>query len=144
MHDDPDPKKEIVSSKMFGRRVYLLEELRQAVAAYTTRAAEKLREQDSVCSELVVSVQTSQFADPADRYWNGARMILPTPTADTRDLIQAANQGLHGIYRAGIRIFEMHHTAVQAQPAGGPYSRYVRPPTAAKRRPPHGNHGLGE
>ncbi|MCK0981085.1 translesion error-prone DNA polymerase V subunit UmuC (plasmid) [Pseudomonas aeruginosa] len=101
MHDDPDPKKEIVSSKMFGRRVYLLEELRQAAAAYTTRAAEKLREQGSVCSELVVSVQTSQFADPADRYWNGARMLLPTPTADTRDLIQAANQGLHGIYRAG-------------------------------------------
>ncbi|MBN0037801.1 Y-family DNA polymerase [Pseudomonas aeruginosa] len=101
MHDDPDPKKEIVSSKMFGRRVYLLEELRQAVAAYTTRAAEKLREQDSVCSELVVSVQTSPFADPAERYWNGARMLLPTPTADTRDLIQAANQGLHGIYRDG-------------------------------------------
>ncbi len=101
MHDDPDPKKEIVSSKMFGRRVYRLEDLRQAAAAYTSRAAEKLREQGSVCSELLVSVQTGQFADPADRYWNGARMLLPTPTADTRELIIAANQGLLEIYRPG-------------------------------------------
>ncbi|HCF1756626.1 TPA: DUF4113 domain-containing protein [Pseudomonas aeruginosa] len=101
IHDDPDPKKEIVSSKMFGRRVYRLEELRQAAAAYTTRAAEKLRGQGSVCSELLVSVQTGQFADPADRYWNGARMPLPTPTADTRELIMAASQGLLEIYRPG-------------------------------------------
>ncbi|HHH9441352.1 TPA: translesion error-prone DNA polymerase V subunit UmuC [Pseudomonas aeruginosa] len=97
----PTQKQEIVTSKMFGRRVYELDELRQATAAYATRAAEKLRDQGSVCSELFVSIQTSQFEDPAQRYWNGARVVLPTPTADTRDLIQAANQGLREIFRPG-------------------------------------------
>jgi DNA polymerase V len=97
----PAQKKEIVSSKMFGQRISDLNELRQSVAAYATRAAEKLREQGSVCSELFVSIQTSQFDDPGNRYWNGVRIALPTPTADTRELVLAANQGLQEIFRPG-------------------------------------------
>lgn len=102
LHEAPEPKKEIICSKMFGRRVFDIEELHQSVAAYTTRAAEKLREQGSVCSELLVSIQTSQFDDPSSRYWNGVRIPLLTPTADTRDLILAAGQGLQEIYRPGV------------------------------------------
>lgn len=101
MHAEPDPKKEIVSSKMFGQRVYTLSELRQALATYTTRAAEKLREQGSVCSEMAVSIQTSQFDDPSDRYWNGARIVLPAPTADVREMIQAGSEAIGRIFRPG-------------------------------------------
>ena len=44
----PAPKKGIVSSRSFGRPVERLDELREAVAAYAGRAAEKLRAQGSV------------------------------------------------------------------------------------------------
>ncbi|HDZ54859.1 MAG TPA: hypothetical protein ENI17_15175 [Pseudomonas xinjiangensis] len=45
MEPESPAKKEICSSRAFGQRVYDLNGLKQAVASYTTRAAEKLRSQ---------------------------------------------------------------------------------------------------
>ena len=49
----PD-KKAIMSSRSFGRPVVALEELEEAIASYTSRAAEKMRRQDSVATFLTV------------------------------------------------------------------------------------------
>ena len=56
------PKKEIISSRSFGQLVTDLGELRQAVASYAARAAEKLRRQHSVASALQVFLQTNPRA----------------------------------------------------------------------------------
>ncbi|RZI54261.1 MAG: Y-family DNA polymerase, partial [Pseudomonas sp.] len=45
---DP-PKQEICCSRMFGSRLTTIEPIREAVATYTQRAAEKLRAQNSLC-----------------------------------------------------------------------------------------------
>ena len=52
-------KKEIVSSRSFGKLVVKLDDLQQAVASYTSRAAEKLRRQHSVAGALQVVLQTN-------------------------------------------------------------------------------------
>lgn len=52
------PKQEICCSRMFGKRLTELVPIKQAVASYAGRAAEKLRAQGSVCKRMRVSIRT--------------------------------------------------------------------------------------
>ena len=66
-----------------------------------TRAAEKLRRQNSVCAAIHVAVRTNPFRSQDKQYNNGIVIPLPEPTDDTRTLISAALFGLEKIYRPG-------------------------------------------
>ena len=101
MEAEAPPKQEICSSRAFGQRVYDLAELQQAVASYTTRAAEKLRGQQSLCKVIQVGIRTGLFNPNEERFSRHMQVHLPYPTDDTRLLIQAAMQGLEHIYREG-------------------------------------------
>jgi len=94
LHEAPPLKKEIISSRIFGHRVYRLEALREAMVTYATRAAEKLREQGSLCSTLLVSVQAGQHEPEERHYYRSLGIQLAHPTDDTRILLQAALAGL--------------------------------------------------
>jgi DNA polymerase V len=59
------PKKGIMTAKSFGRSVERLEELEEAVATYTARAAEKLRKQESATSCISVFLHTNAFTHVA-------------------------------------------------------------------------------
>lgn len=101
LHQGPPPKEAICSSKMFGKRQKKLPPIREALAAYVARAAEKLRAQRSLCSTIQVGLQT-QLADPkGPRYANVISLALPAPTDDTRDILALAQRGLSQIYRPG-------------------------------------------
>ncbi len=94
----PSSKKTICSSRSFGRPVIGVDELREALVTYTSRAAQKLREEGSCAQGLAVFVATSAFT-PAPYYSNSAGMKLPTPTDDTAELIHYALLGLESVYR---------------------------------------------
>lgn len=94
-------KQEICCSRMFGHRVTELPPLREAVAAYCTRAAEKLRAQQSVCRQIRVSIRTGMFNPEEAKYANGIVLQLPAPTDDTRLLIHFALKGLEKLFRPG-------------------------------------------
>lgn len=98
---DPEPSKMIGSSKMFGIRVRDLHLLKQALATYTTRCAEKLRAQGSVCSSLGVSLSTSPH-DEGPQHHGSISVRLSTGTSDTRLLVEAACRGLDEIFQAGL------------------------------------------
>jgi DNA polymerase V len=97
----PASKKQIVSSKSFGQLVLTIDELNQAAATYMTRAAEKLRHQQSVAGAIQVHVRTNPFRTQDKQYSNGMVIPLPEPTNDTRILIEAVLFGLKHIYRPG-------------------------------------------
>ncbi|UAW98027.1 translesion error-prone DNA polymerase V subunit UmuC [Halopseudomonas nanhaiensis] len=101
MEAEAPPKQEICSSRAFGQRVYDLAELQQAVASYTTRAAEKLRGQQSLCKVIQVGIRTGLFNPSEEHFSRHMQVHLPYPTDDTRILIQTAVQGLERIYRVG-------------------------------------------
>lgn len=101
MHQAPDLKKEICSSKMFGQKLRTIEPIREALASYVARAAEKLREEGSLVEHMIISLQTSGFVEDRERYFNSARCILPHPTNDTMLMTQAANQALSRVFRNG-------------------------------------------
>jgi DNA polymerase V len=102
LKEAPPPKKGIGSSRSFGRPVETLYELGEAISAYVSRAAEKLRGQKSVVSILYIYLTTSRFKDEPP-YSNGITLKLPIPTAYTPHLINYAKQGLSKIYRSGYR-----------------------------------------
>jgi len=52
MEDAPPPKQNILNSRSFGERITELVNMKQAVVLYATRAAEKLREQNTRCRHI--------------------------------------------------------------------------------------------
>jgi DNA polymerase V len=102
--DEADPpKQEICCSRMFGKRLTELAPIKQAVATYTARAAEKLRVQGSVCKRMRVSIRTGMFNPNELHLAKGALVDLPYPTNDTLLLTRAATEAVERIYQAGYR-----------------------------------------
>jgi DNA polymerase V len=118
LEDIAPPKKQIVSSKSFGEMVASLAELSEALSSYVTRAAEKLREQGSVCGALQVFVMTNQFRTDDAQYSNGIVIPLPNPSNNTLDLVQAALFGLRAIYRRGYLYKKTGVMLLDLAPAG--------------------------
>lgn len=95
------PRQQIICSRSFGMPVCALADLEQAVIAYTTRAAEKLRRQHSLAGGIQVYLRTNPHKDKEPQYQQGFTVPLPDPTDDTRLLCRAALNGLRQIYRSG-------------------------------------------
>jgi len=115
----PAPKQTIACTRSFGRPVTELQPLLEAVSEYATRAAEKLRMQDGLASQLQVFAHTSPHR-PGPRF-NRSTVILLRPTADTRHIVSAAISGARAIFeprfdliKAGVILLDITGTdAVQ-------------------------------
>ena len=100
LKDIEEPNKEIIVSRSFGRRVRDKQELIEAVTSYTSRAAERMRKQNSVATSLYIYIRTSPHNDKK-QYANGVNIPLFQPSDDTIVLTNAALLGLDYIYRDG-------------------------------------------
>ncbi|MFZ2587189.1 MAG: Y-family DNA polymerase [Alphaproteobacteria bacterium] len=94
-------RKSIQSTRSFGREVTTLAELEEAVAAYVTRAAGKLRGDNLLAQGLLVFAHTNRFKPKASQYSASQAMGLPYATADTAELVRHAHRLLHTLYRKG-------------------------------------------
>ena len=92
------PRQSIICSKSFGKEITSRSAMEEAVCTYTARAAEKLREQDSVTARLTVFLRTNAFHEDAPQYSNSFTLDLPYPTAFTPELFKYALKGLDAIY----------------------------------------------
>ena len=95
------PKQQIMTSRSFGLPVTELADLREAMTAYTTRAAEKLRAEGQLAGEIQVFIRTSPFKPDAPQYSGALRLRLPEATDDTLRLVKAASFLLRRLYRPG-------------------------------------------
>ena len=95
------PRQQIICSRSFGVSVVALEDLEQAVIAYTSRAAEKLRDQQSLAGGIQVYIRTSPHRKEDQLYQQAMLLPLFEPTDDTRLLCHAALSALRQIYRSG-------------------------------------------
>lgn len=94
-------KQQIMSSRSFGMLVYGLADLEEAVASYISRAAEKLRGQNSLAGAVQVYLRTNIFKPEAPQYQRAVTVPLPEASSDTRVLTQWALRVLRRIYRPG-------------------------------------------
>lgn len=100
INEETPKKKEILSSRTFGVPVFDKRTMQESIACYTSLAAEKLRKQKSVCTEIEIYIRTNPFKD-VPQYMRAASMTLTAPTCDTRKLIKAAFDLLETIFRDG-------------------------------------------
>ena len=97
------PRKSAMASRSFGRPVTTLTEMREAVAAYTSRAAEKLRRQGLAAGALTVFVMTNPFNADEPQYANDIIITLPVASNDTAELIAYALAGVEHVFQTGYR-----------------------------------------
>lgn len=95
------PKQNIICSKSFGKEITNREEMEEAVSTYMARAAEKLREQDSLAARITVFLGTDAFHEDVPQYSNSFTIDLPYPTNFTPELLKYALKALQAIYLAG-------------------------------------------
>lgn len=96
-------KKSIISSKSFGHPVNSRQQMNEAVANFTTRAAEKLREEHEVTTHIGVAITTNYHNTHDKQYYESCSVRLLQPTSHTPDLIAAAVSILDKIYKNGYR-----------------------------------------
>jgi DNA polymerase V len=101
--DMPAPKKQIACARSFGQPVTGLNELREAISEFTSRAAEKLRKQRHLAGQVLVFARTSPFRD-GPRFSKSVVVPLVRPSADTSELANAAVKGLRSIYEPGFQL----------------------------------------
>ena len=101
MEDERTQKKMIATTRMFGRKVYDLQEIREAIATYTARAAEKLRRQFSAAGYLSVFIISHA---PGQRHGMAYdnHCTLDKPSADSSVLIHKALELVNAIFKPGL------------------------------------------
>ena len=111
------PRKQIIASRSFGRKLSGLDELRAALAAHVSRAAQRLRRQASVSRGLQVFLHTNPFSGEP-QYRNACTIPLPLATNDTRILLRYAVAGLDRLYRPSYRYQKVGVMLLDLLPAG--------------------------
>lgn len=119
LEDVAPDKKEIASTRSFGRVVTDKAQLVEAVSSFCTRAAEKLRSQQSLAGQVHVFIRTSPFRRTDPQYSRSITVPLRRPTCDTVRIVNAALSGLDAIYRpdyhyakAGVMLLDLQPDAI--------------------------------
>ena len=94
-------KKMIATTRMFGRKVYALEEIKEAIATYTARAAEKLRRQYSAAGHISVFIIEHREGERHGMAYDNRRQ-LDKPSSDSSVLIRIALELVTAIYKSGV------------------------------------------
>jgi DNA polymerase V len=113
-------KQQIVCSRSFSRRLTQYSELSAALAEFCSRAAGKLRRQQSLTGCITVFIRTNPFNPHEPQYQPSASVKLDAATQDTRTIISTANRLLREIFKAG---YGYHKCGVQLshiQPESSP------------------------
>lgn len=118
LDEAPPPKKQIVSSRSFGKPVTQLQDLMEAVATYAARAGEKLRGEGQAAGAIQVFLATNTFIPGEPQYHPALLIRFSRPTQDTGRLIQAARQAARGIFKRGFRYKKAGVMLMDFVPAG--------------------------
>ena len=103
LESDVKPRKEIIASRSFGRRVEYYNELVEAITTFVARASRKARQQSSVCGAVSVFIRSSPFNSRETFYANSGTLSLNPPTNNSTLILKAALEILSGIYKSGIK-----------------------------------------
>lgn len=117
LEDCPPSKQSITVSRSFGQPVTVLADMREAVATYMARAAEKLREERLAAGALTVHLTTNPF-NGSPQYSNAATIELPVATDASTELIRQALGLLPRLWRDGYRYKKAGVLLTALVPAG--------------------------
>jgi DNA polymerase V len=106
MMDEYKSKKMIATTRMFGNAVTELSDIKEAIATYTARAAEKLRRQECAAGMINVFVVTNEKEKETGTHFShgptySTHATLPSPTSITNELIKPAVALAERLYQQG-------------------------------------------
>tara|TARA_Y100001970_G_C14259583_1_gene878758 strand:- start:20619 stop:21884 length:1266 start_codon:yes stop_codon:yes gene_type:complete len=104
----PNTKKQITTSRAFGRLVYNLDFLEEAVSVYISRAAEKLRSQRLGCSIITIALSTNRFSKEHPYKFLVKTKSLISSTNSTTRLIKVGKRILESIFKEGLAYKKAH------------------------------------
>ena len=96
-------KKSICTSRTFGDMVTDIHDLIRSIAMYTTRCAEKLRQQQSCASIAHIFIYSNQFRKDLPQYMCSKTIKFPNPTNDTGEMLNYIIQTLKNMYKSGYK-----------------------------------------
>jgi len=111
----PQSKQEIACTRSFGHPVTELHELAEAVTEFASRAAQKLRKQNSLAGQVLCFIRTSPFRQDA-QFSRTTTVPLRRPSADTAVIVAAALAGLRAVYQPGFKLSKAGVMLVELQP----------------------------
>jgi DNA polymerase V len=118
MDDAPVPKQQILVSRSFGTPITDVDGIVEAVSEFTSRAAERLRQQDSVACAVGVFFMTSAFRKDDAQHAVNVIVPLVRPSSDTRVLVNAAVGAARQQFRQGFRYAKAGAMMVDLRPRG--------------------------
>lgn len=101
MEAAPPAKKQICTSRSFGKMVEDIDTMSEAIATHASTCAKKLRKQKSFAMSLMVFIHTNNFREDLPQYWKNTIIKLPVPTSDTLEIVHYALEGLKSIFISG-------------------------------------------
>ncbi|NVF13649.1 Y-family DNA polymerase [Vreelandella maris] len=100
------PRQRIMTSRSFGQPTGVFTEVHNALRRHAQRSAEKLREQGSMARAVMVFLNTNRHRRDQPQYFPQALIPLPSPSDDTRVILDAVRQGLEQIHRPRFRFMK--------------------------------------
>lgn len=97
-----DGKKSIACTRSFGNPVKMMDEMKEAVASYVSRAAEKLRKQQSAAYIMSVYMRTNKFNDQSPFFHRQLHTVFPVATDNTAVMIKAAMSLVEEMWQEGL------------------------------------------
>ena len=107
LQNETTVKKNICTSRSFGKLVTDGGQLSEACATYTSGCARKLRQQGSCARKLQVFIQTNVHRTQDEQYYGSVTIPLAVATNDTPELLKYALKALGIIYRPGMNYLKL-------------------------------------
>lgn len=101
MESAPPAKKQICTSRSFGKMLTNIDTIAEAIATHASTCAKKLRKQKTYAISLMVFIHTNNFREDLPQYWKNTVVHLPVPTNDTQEIVHYALAGLKNIFKQG-------------------------------------------
>lgn len=100
LEEENDAKKMITVSRSFKDPKTEYEEIESTISAFIERAAEKLRGEGRITSQVLVFIKTNRFS--VDNYYSNSHLVhLEIATDYTPELLKAAREGFNKIFKQG-------------------------------------------
>jgi DNA polymerase V len=92
-------KKNICTSRSFGKPTKEYKQLSEAISTFATRCSEKLRKQKCSASEIRVFIYTNPYNPKHKQYYGYIKLNLDVASNESNIIIKEALKGLKMIYR---------------------------------------------
>jgi DNA polymerase V len=96
-------KQSVLMSRSFGQPLSEYDDLKQCVAVFAARCAEKLRRQQCSATQVSVFIRTNPHRLDEEQYQAERKITFSTPSDLTNEIIEQALRALKSIYRPNLR-----------------------------------------